>query len=188
MGRRLIVIVQSPGLLCDLKQCFSAVSGPTVYYLNALVPGCSLNLPGNWGRSDLSVRFSALFLLSASGHFTSDSRMWAELKYRCVSFEKNQIKSSDQERRALHLGNLILCIFVDNSICKSLIILNYSVSLQEIQTSTLKASYNEWKPYADSPQVLLSCRENPRFFASWITVIEGSAIYLHQKRILGLGQ
>lgn len=164
MGRRLIVIVQSPGLLCDLKQSFSAVSGPTVYYLNALVPGWSLNLPENWGRSDLSVRFSALFLLSASGHFTSDSRMWVELKYRCVSFlKKNQIKSSNRERGTLHLSNLMLCIFVDNSICKSLIILNYSVPLQEIQTSTLKASYNEWKPYTDSPQVLLSCRENPRF-------------------------
>lgn len=45
-GRRLIVIAWSSGPLCDLKQSFSAVSGPTVYYLKALVPGCSLNLPG----------------------------------------------------------------------------------------------------------------------------------------------
>lgn len=45
-GRRLIVIAWSSGPLSDLKQSFSAVSGPAVYYLKALVPGCSLNLPG----------------------------------------------------------------------------------------------------------------------------------------------
>lgn len=161
----------------------SAVSGSAVYYFGNL----SANLLFKSAREGRKQWFKSLDLVLSScwplqATCLSVSRI---KKHWVLTWSKSSIAA--ELGASLHLGNFIPCIFVDNSICKSLIILNDAVPPPGNPGFHIKGWLEGSKACCQFPTGFIKLQRKPRgFFGWWIAVIERSAIYLHQCRSLGL--